>query len=507
MMTLPHDPESIPYLSLSRLKSAASKAYSAGIETLLAKTLKSQWDAEGTGWQEQWDTAKWAGVYASCDGLLLLARANWHGVNPDRITTQESSTFHHHLALIFDQTLHARDLAAERRRTEAFTNTMKLAKFIQAAATLTYHGADQRVVCKVVARMYRNGRVRKQFWTVTSPPLSDDSEDRLVATGEALRALYLVTNRPPLAARECIRFLVNYVSHTDVRTDWRRSLIACWILSEVPKWLTPEELSWAASVFQHHVAHPRSETLLEVKMINDHTVEGFRDYFSYNPQLLTAQTVLNFLSVGLLGTAELVVVLPTVAHVIQQLISTGVYRLQHRERTFFWEFAQAMLLVDSLARLHSPHLPSELELMYITPKVFDKKDVEVQDNLCAILMPFEQDWSDDMLKVYQSIVKRKGMDWWRSDFDWGVGQLMQQIWEGINRARVIIADCTGRNPNVFYELGIAHTLGKDVFICTQDKNDIPFDLRHITYFEYNTRPAGITALKKRISLYLDTLHR
>ena len=53
---------------------------------------------------------------------------------------------------------------------------------------------------------------------------------------------------------------------------------------------------------------------------------------------------------------------------------------------------------------------------------------------------------------------------------------MDVIWESINRARIVIADTTTRNPNVFYEIGICHTLGKDVILITQDSEDVPFDL-------------------------------
>jgi hypothetical protein len=496
----------VPYLSLSHLRSEASLAFAKGIDTLLAKTLPSQWDTQGSGWQEQWDTASRAGVYGSCDGLLLLARATRHGISAEKMRLQQNSTFEHHLAPIFDEDFGAGHPAAERTRLEALTNTMKLAKFVQAGCTLSNVTDNRSMLLKVTGRMYRNGRIRGAFWTATQPAQSPDSDDRIVATGEALRALYSIADHPPRAASESIALLQQHLENTDLKSDWRRSLVACWILSEVPNWITEDELGEVASRFKDILLDTRTDVVLEIKFFNE-SIGGYGDYYSYNPQLLLTQTVLNFLARGVLGKSELAAVLPTIASVVQQLNETGVYRLQHSDRTFFWEFSQAMIVADSFSQLNSHHLPQELELMYIEPQLFNRKDILVQDDLCAILMPFEAEWSSDVFKVYQSVVTRKGLTWWRSDFDWGVGQLMQQIWEGINRARVIIADCTGRNPNVFYELGIAHTLGKDVFICTQDKNDIPFDLRHITYFEYNTRPTGINALRKRISQYLDTLDR
>ena len=61
---------------------------------------------------------------------------------------------------------------------------------------------------------------------------------------------------------------------------------------------------------------------------------------------------------------------------------------------------------------------------------------------------------------------------------------MEDIWELINKSRIIVADVTGKNANVFYELGISHTIGKDYIVLTQNELDVPFDLKHRRYFKY-----------------------
>ena len=61
----------------------------------------------------------------------------------------------------------------------------------------------------------------------------------------------------------------------------------------------------------------------------------------------------------------------------------------------------------------------------------------------------------------------------------------------------MIADCTGRNPNVFYEIGIAHTLGRDVILITQNEADVPFDLRHLRYVQYLNNGEGREVLAQR----------
>jgi len=75
----------------------------------------------------------------------------------------------------------------------------------------------------------------------------------------------------------------------------------------------------------------------------------------------------------------------------------------------------------------------------------------------------------------------------------------------IDRSRVVICDCTGRNPNVFYEVGIAHTLGREVVLITQNAADIPFDLRHLRYVPYLNNTEGRQALAAALEMRLTSL--
>ncbi len=63
---------------------------------------------------------------------------------------------------------------------------------------------------------------------------------------------------------------------------------------------------------------------------------------------------------------------------------------------------------------------------------------------------------------------------------------MDQVWEGINAAKVLVAELTSRNPNVLYELGLAHALRKPVVLISSNEDDIPFDVRHIRVIYYDT---------------------
>ncbi|NOX23396.1 MAG: hypothetical protein GXP36_09940 [Actinobacteria bacterium] len=115
-----------------------------------------------------------------------------------------------------------------------------------------------------------------------------------------------------------------------------------------------------------------------------------------------------------------------------------------------------------------------------------------------VLMPFR----DELTPVYDNHLKkvadRLDLSMKRADDFFTTHDIMKDIWDGICNAKVVIADCTDRNPNVFYEIGIAHTVGKPVVLITQDSNDVPFDLRHVRYIQYQYTPPGMERFEKAL---------
>lgn len=92
----------------------------------------------------------------------------------------------------------------------------------------------------------------------------------------------------------------------------------------------------------------------------------------------------------------------------------------------------------------------------------------------------------------------------RADDFFTTHHVMSDVWEGINAARLVIADCTGRNPNVFYEIGVAHTLGRPVILITQHSRDVPFDLQAIRYIQYEYTPPGMEEFEKQLTSTLQS---
>ena len=96
------------------------------------------------------------------------------------------------------------------------------------------------------------------------------------------------------------------------------------------------------------------------------------------------------------------------------------------------------------------------------PTVFTIPEHEKKEPaLVSVMMPFDAGFAS----VYKSIrttAARVALRCRRADEIWENPAIIQDIVALIDRSRVVICDCTGRNPNVFYEIGIAHTLGREV---------------------------------------------
>jgi hypothetical protein len=109
-----------------------------------------------------------------------------------------------------------------------------------------------------------------------------------------------------------------------------------------------------------------------------------------------------------------------------------------------------------------------------------------QAPLCFVVMPFRAELNFFYLYLRRHINEKHGLRVERGDHKILTVPLLEKIRQQISEAKVLIADVTGRNPNVFYELGLAHALEKPVILITQDKTeDIPTDIRHLEFIRYD----------------------
>ena len=118
-------------------------------------------------------------------------------------------------------------------------------------------------------------------------------------------------------------------------------------------------------------------------------------------------------------------------------------------------------------------------------KIVKNSGVTSEDK-CFVMMPFSHPIGGYYSLIYEEAIKKAGLTPIRADSEiFGTGKIVDQIWSGINAARVLVAELTSRNPNVFYELGLAHALGKPVVLVSSNESDVPFDLTHVRVIYYD----------------------
>ncbi|PUB26909.1 hypothetical protein C8K30_105136 [Promicromonospora sp. AC04] len=140
----------------------------------------------------------------------------------------------------------------------------------------------------------------------------------------------------------------------------------------------------------------------------------------------------------------------------------------------------------------------------LAPQVF-KFPVHLprEKDLVAVMMPFA-----GFGAVYEAIkeaVERAGLRCHRADDIWENHHIMDDVLSLIWRSRVVVSDLSGKNPNVFYETGIAHTIGRDVVPIAQSLSDVPFDLRSIRTLTYHPNAEGLGELARGLETRLRTL--
>lgn len=150
----------------------------------------------------------------------------------------------------------------------------------------------------------------------------------------------------------------------------------------------------------------------------------------------------------------------------------------------------------------------------IYPKQYRNEKISIQKNKCFVLMQF----SEDLDEVYGTIkdeLDSIGFICNRADDVEGSPIIFNKILTEMFSSRFIIVELSHKNPNVFYELGIAHSFKdpSDIILIKQKNEEnqnketvedtsYPFDLRHLQYIEYTTK--NLKLLTSRIKKYINS---
>lgn len=106
---------------------------------------------------------------------------------------------------------------------------------------------------------------------------------------------------------------------------------------------------------------------------------------------------------------------------------------------------------------------------------------------CFVICPFGG-WHDEYHEqIFCAAIKAAGLEPRRADDLFRSSNIVHDVWHLVSSSKVMLADLTGKNPNVFYELGLAHAARKPVLLVTQTMDDVPFDLRALRVITYDVQ--------------------
>lgn len=148
-------------------------------------------------------------------------------------------------------------------------------------------------------------------------------------------------------------------------------------------------------------------------------------------------------------------------------------------------------------------LPAQAPIS-IFPRAFRAPDEQTDPRLVSVMMPFDPNFAG-MLEAVRAASREAGLICQNANEVWDHDEIIQEIFALIYRSRVVVCDFTTQNPNVFYEAGIAHTLGKPVIPITQNIDALPFDLRHRRALLYSTDNGGLEELRQKIAARLNRI--
>ena len=202
---------------------------------------------------------------------------------------------------------------------------------------------------------------------------------------------------------------------------------------------------------------------------------------------------------------------------IEQVLDAAVWEFGY-EKPFVLKFPKRLLSVPpdqrkaELAELAEEWVEAEMRRVMTRSQIVRFEPIFgpakfIQDpKLCFVIMPFGDDLDPFYRDIIKPCVESTGMVCRRSDEIRGNNAIIRDIWKSICEARLVIADLTYANPNVFYELGIAHTVGKQTVLISQKRDEkFPFDVMHLRRIPYENTASGGQKLSRDLKATIEAI--
>jgi ATP-dependent Clp protease ATP-binding subunit ClpC len=159
---------------------------------------------------------------------------------------------------------------------------------------------------------------------------------------------------------------------------------------------------------------------------------------------------------------------------------------------------------SSLPRQSRPLLPSLPEdERRQAESILQGRGVQLEEGTGFVLLPRDDEFNDLFEAVIRPAMSANGIVAKKADNIYQPGAILGQVWTQIRTAEVLVADVSGSNPNVIYELGLCFGLHRCPIVLVRDPDGLPLDLRSLRHIPYENSVGGAEELKVRLTRAIE----
>lgn len=488
----------------------------------------------GKGWHDFYrEKDRTAGAHASLEGFLTCKLpAIQRRLPPDALNV-DVEVFENYLVPLFNpKSSDGWPPKKEDQRSEADVTTIKLAKFAQCChetssplGKTVVHFALQRLNENAEKSGIARGHSVNMGLISFNPPSA-------YATAELLRAR-LLWEESEDQRDNLLRLAERFLSPKEAplhKNMWKLDHIP-WLRNALPilnvlfsmcgamlnevseTHSTRNALMQILGRFLKQSYFTMGDLIIETYSFKDRGPEAKQrtDYVSFETSLLLCQTILGGIKQGLVPVSWLNHLQPMMLSWIGAR-ETGYCQdiftpeeIEHQKNRFSYLCAILRTLADAEevfaneSNLHSPSLP-----MYVNPIRFIDRGIVPDGKTAFLAMPFSSDpvFSKIETELRKACLK-ESIDLRRTDdLKDPALDIPQKIWRDILESEFVVALCDGKNANVYYEIGLAHAIGRPVFLCARDRSDFTFDVGALEYCVFENTPDGYARLTSELVKFI-----
>jgi hypothetical protein len=137
-----------------------------------------------------------------------------------------------------------------------------------------------------------------------------------------------------------------------------------------------------------------------------------------------------------------------------------------------------------------------------SPIVISGFKVNPQRYRAFVVIPFSHPYEEIYHEVTKVVCDEFELDAVTADDTYSSGLIIADVVSQIRESRIVIADVTALNPNVFYEIGFAHAIGKPTILLAEKDTRLPFDISGFRHLLYENTISGKARIEERLRNHL-----